>query len=226
MGPSAAARSTAARLSPDGGARTTAGAAPYLPERRSLRSLRAAVHDCRGCDLFEHATQAVFGEGAAKPELVLVGEQPGDVEDREGEPFVGPAGRLLDRAMEEAGLERDRVYLTNAVKHFRFAAKGKRRIHQSPARWQVAACQPWLLSELDVLRPQGVVVLGAVAGQSLMGSSFRVTAQRGRVLEAPEGLADWLVATVHPSSVLRSRTRREDFRALVADLAVAAAELR
>jgi DNA polymerase len=201
------------------------GAEPFLPEHRDLDNLESAVQGCRGCDLYRHATQAVFGQGGTSPRLVLVGEQPGSVEDREGEPFVGPAGRLLDRALQEAGIDRQRVYVTNAVKHFRFTTSGKRRLHESPSRWHVAACQPWLLSELDVLRPEGIVVLGAVAAQSLLGASFRVTAQRGQVLPAPRGLAEWIMATVHPSAVLRSRTRSTDFSALVGDLAVAASRL-
>jgi uracil-DNA glycosylase family protein len=218
-------RATSERLSPRTTREEYPGAEPFLPEHRDLASLSEAVHDCRGCDLYRHATQAVFGEGAPSPRLVLVGEQPGAVEDQEGEPFVGPAGRLLDRALTEAGIERDRVYLTNAVKHFRFTTAGKRRIHESPSRWQVAACQPWLLAELEALRPQGIVALGAVAAKALLGSGFRVTAQRGEMLAPPDGLADWLVATVHPSSVLRSRNRSQDFSALVADLRVAVGAL-
>jgi DNA polymerase len=201
------------------------GAEQYLPADRSLETLTAAVPSCRGCDLWQDATQAVFGEGPATAGLVLVGEQPGDVEDREGEPFVGPAGRLLDRALADAGLSREEVYVTNAVKHFRFTQRGKRRIHEGPSRWHVAACQPWLLAELDAIRPQGLVVLGATAGKALYGSGFRVTQARGRVMEGPAAFEGWAVATTHPSAVLRSRDRDTDYAALVADLEVAAGEL-
>ena len=201
------------------------GAEPFLPRTRSLDALAAAVPSCRGCDLWREATQAVFGDGPASARLVLVGEQPGDVEDRAGEPFGGPAGRLLDRALADAGLAREEVYLTNAVKHFRFTVRGKRRIHEGPARWQVAACQPWLLAELDAVRPDGLVVLGATAGKALYGSSFRVTQVRGQVLPGPEPFDGWAVATTHPSAVLRSRDRDADYAALVADLEVAVREL-
>jgi uracil-DNA glycosylase len=201
------------------------GAEPFLPASRSLDDLASAVPSCRGCDLWRDATQAVFGEGPQNAGLVLVGEQPGDVEDREGEPFVGPAGRLLDRALVDAGLSREEVYVTNAVKHFRFTQRGKRRIHEGPARWQVAACQPWLLAELDAVRPRGLVVLGATAGKALYGSAFRVTQSRGRVMAGPEPFEGWAVATTHPSAVLRSRERDTDYAALVADLEVAAGEL-
>jgi DNA polymerase len=201
------------------------GAEPFLPSTRTLGALAEAVPSCRGCDLWRDATQAVFGEGPSSAELVLVGEQPGDVEDREGEPFVGPAGRLLDRALADAGLARDRVYVTNAVKHFRFTQRGKRRIHEGPARWQVAACQPWLLAELDAVGPRGLVVLGATAGKALYGSGFRVTSARGRVMPGPEPFEGWAVATTHPSAVLRSRDRDTDYAALVADLEVAVGEL-
>ncbi len=202
------------------------GAEPFLPQRKTLSALSAAVHDCRGCDLYQHATQAVFGDGPADAPLMLVGEVPGDVEDREGEPFVGPAGKLLDRALAEAGLAREQVYATNAVKHFRFTIKGKRRIHESPARWQVAACQPWLLAEIDAVAPQGLVVLGATAGRALFGPSFRVGERRGSVRPGPEGVEAWTVATAHPSAVLRSHDRDADFSALVVDLRGAANELR
>lgn len=202
------------------------GAEEFLPPRRTIPALAKAVHDCRGCDLYRDATQAVFGLGARDARLLLVGEQPGDVEDREGEPFVGPAGRVLDRAMDEVGLSRDDVWVTNAVKHFRFTQRGKRRMHEKPSRWHVTACQPWLLAELDAVRPQGVVLLGATAGQALLGSGFRVGAARGRVLDPVEGRSEWLVATIHPSAVLRGRERREELYAgFVADLQVAVATL-
>jgi DNA polymerase len=202
------------------------GAEAYLPTRRSIASLAKAVHECRGCDLFENQTGAVFGAGRAHADLVLVGEQPGDVEEQRGKPFVGPAGRLLARALAEADIDRERVYLTNAVKHFRFSATmGKRRIHQSPQARHIVACRPWLESELSTIRPRGVVALGATAGQSLLGPSFRVGEARGSVLDSPSEDYAWLVATVHPSSVLRSRQRDEDYAAFVADLSVAARAL-
>jgi uracil-DNA glycosylase len=203
------------------------GAEHFLPERPSLARLRTAVQECRGCDLYRDATQAVFGDGATKPDIVLVGEQPGDVEDRQGEPFVGPAGRLLDKAMTTAGIDPDVAYRTNAVKHFRFKRTGgKRRIHAKPDRWQVEACRPWLLTELQVLRPAGVVVLGATAGQSLLGSSFRVGASRGRRLDPGDLPCDWVVATTHPSAVLRAEDRQDALDGLVRDLEVAAEALR
>lgn len=198
------------------------GAEQFLPSRSTLPRLRSAVQQCRGCDLYQDATQAVFGDGARRPRLVVVGEQPGDVEDRRGEPFVGPAGRLLDKALASVAIDPDTVYRTNAVKHFRFKTTGKRRIHTTPDRWQVAACKPWLLTELSLLRPPGVVVLGATAGQSLLGSSFRVGAMRGRLLEAPDIDCDWVVATTHPSAVLRAPDRDAAFDGLVDDLRVAA----
>jgi uracil-DNA glycosylase len=199
------------------------GAEAFLPSRPTLPRLRTAVQDCRGCDLYRDATQAVFGDGARKPRLVLVGEQPGDVEDRKGEPFVGPAGKLLDKALDEAGIDPDTVYRTNAVKHFRFRGSGgKRRIHAKPDSWQVTACKPWLLSELEVLRPPGVVALGATAGQSLLGSSFRVGKMRGKRLDAPDLACDWVVATTHPSAALRAENRDEVYDGIVADLRVAA----
>jgi len=155
------------------------GATPFVPEHRTQESLAEAVQGCRGCDLFENATQAVFGAGQSTSTLMLVGEQPGDVEDRAGQPFVGPAGRLLERALDGAGIDRTQVYVTNAVKHFRFRSdSGKRRIHQGPASWHVAACQPWVLAELDLVRPAGVVLLGSTAGKSFFGSTFRVGEQR------------------------------------------------
>lgn len=203
------------------------GAERFLPERPTLARMRSAVQDCRGCDLYRDATQAVFGAGPAKPALLVVGEQPGDIEDREGEPFVGPAGRLLDRALEAAGIDQESIYKTNAVKHFRFKGTGgKRRIHQTPARWQVAACQPWLLAELDLLHPPGVVTLGATAGRSLFGDGFRVGEMRGRRLDTPELSCEWALATAHPSAVLRAPDRDGAFDALVADLSVAATAIR
>ncbi|MFL6123344.1 UdgX family uracil-DNA binding protein [Actinophytocola sp.] len=200
-----------------------AGAEEYVPAGAGIEELAAAVHDCRGCDLYKDATQAVFGEGPANATVVIVGEVPGDQEDRQGHPFVGPAGKLLDRALVEAGIDRTKVYVTNAVKHFKFkqAERGKRRIHQKPGRTEVVACRPWLLAELDTLRPDLVVLLGATAAQSLLGTGFKVTQERGKVVELPERPAR-AVATVHPSSVLRSDDREAAYQGLVEDLKSAA----
>lgn len=202
------------------------GAEQWVPSGADLDDLGPAAQACRGCDLWQHATQAVVGSGPPDASTMLVGEQPGDREDLAGEPFVGPAGRLLDEALEAAGIEPASVYRTNAVKHFRFVDRGHKRIHKSPAGWQVAKCQPWLLAELDALRPSTVVLLGATAGRSVYGSSFRVGASRGTPLDWPDTIPgpapSLVVATAHPSSVLRSRQRDEDFSALVADLRVAA----
>jgi DNA polymerase len=202
-----------------------------VPERLSLRALQEAVQECRGCELYEDATQAVMGEGRVSADLVLVGEQPGDQEDRRGHPFVGPAGRLLDRALADAGIDPERVFTTNAVKHFRFqGTRGKQRIHKSPSSVHVTACGPWLLAELALVRPRGVVLLGATAGKAVHGPSFRVGAARG-VLQrwptdaAPRHAPGWTLATTHPSAVLRSRDRDADYAAFVADLRVAAAAL-
>jgi DNA polymerase len=200
------------------------GAEEYVPEGASIKELRAAVHDCRGCDLYQDATQAVFGEGPADATVLVVGEVPGDQEDRQGHPFVGPAGKLLDRALVEAGIDRTRVYLTNAVKHFKFTERGKRRIHKKPGRTEVVACRPWLLAELDTVKPELVVFLGATAAQSLLGTSFKVTQERGKVVALPDR-PERAVATVHPSSVLRSDDREAAYQALVADLATAASVL-
>ena len=200
------------------------GAAAWVPESPTLPSLRAAAQQCRGCELYADATQAVVGEGPEDASLVLIGEQPGDQEDSAGEPFVGPAGKLLDRALSDAGIDPASVFRTNAVKHFRFSGtRGKQRIHKGPGRVHVAACQPWLLAELDIVKPRGAVLLGATAGQAVFGASFRVGASRGRRLEWPADGAglhrpEWVVPTVHPSSVLRSRERDADLAAFVADL--------
>jgi uracil-DNA glycosylase len=201
------------------------GAAAWVPDRPSLPALRAAVDGCRGCELYADATQGVMGDGPADAAMMLVGEQPGDQEDRAGEPFVGPAGRLLDKALEAAGIDPASVFRTNAVKHFRFSGtRGKQRIHKGPSRVHVAACQPWLLAELDVVRPRGVVLLGSTAGQSVYGTGFRVGAARGHRSSWPETLGhrpEWVVPTIHPSAILRSRQRDSDFEAFVADLQVA-----
>jgi uracil-DNA glycosylase family protein len=206
---------------------TAPSAEPFLPDRLSLPALRAAAQGCRGCHLFAGATQAVFGEGTRTARLLLVGEQPGDREDLEGRPFVGPAGRELDAGLEAAGIDRKTVYVTNAVKHFKFEQRGKRRIHQKPNAAELAACRPWLDAELAVVRPDIVVCLGATAAQSLLGRGFRVTRQRGEPIEAAP-LADWIVATIHPSAILRApddATRRAEREAFARDLKVAAALL-
>ena len=195
-------------------------AAPYVPETDDLEQLRSAAPDCRGCPLWEPATQVVFGRGDAGARLLLVGEQPGDVEDQQGVPFVGPAGRLLVQALDEAGVDRTDVYVTNAVKHFKFTVRGKRRIHATPDTYEVAACKPWLVAELAVVRPELVVLLGATAAKALLGPSFRVTQSRGQLLEGPSG--ERVVATVHPSSVLRADDRDAAMAGLVADLRVIA----
>jgi DNA polymerase len=200
------------------------GAQRWVPDEPDLSSLREAAPDCRGCELWEPATQVVFSRGDPGAAVVMVGEQPGDVEDREGEPFVGPAGRLLRKAMEAAGLPEEEVYLTNAVKHFRFSERGKRRIHQKPDLAHLVACKPWLDAELAVVDPDLVVVLGATAARSVLGAGVRVTKQRGEVLIAETPLGERrFMPTVHPSSVLRARGDRDAaYRDLVADLKVAA----
>jgi len=204
----------------------TGTAAEYLPERLSLASLREAAAGCQACPLWRTGTQTVFGEGAARSELMLVGEQPGDREDREGHPFVGPAGRLLDEALEEAGIDRTRAYVTNVVKHFKWQARGKRRIHAKPAWSEIAACRPWLEAELTVVKPEVLVCLGATAAQALLGRSFRVTRERGKPVESD--LAPHVLATIHPSAILRAddETRELERVALVDDLKVVAALLR
>jgi uracil-DNA glycosylase len=195
----------------------------YLPEQRSLEGLREAVQSCRGCQLYAGATQAVFGKGASNATVMLVGEQPGDKEDLAGRPFVGPAGRLLDEALDAAGIDRARTYVTNAVKHFKWQARGKRRIHQKPTWSESVACRPWLEAEIEEIRPRVVVALGATAAQSLLGKEFRVTKQRGERIESP--IAEHVLATVHPSSILRQQdaeARDAEFSAFVDDLRVAA----
>ena len=194
-------------------------AADFLLERTTLRAMREAVQGCRGCDLYEDATQAVFGEGPEKARVVMVGEQPGDKEDLAGRPFVGPAGGLLDRGIEEAGLSRDDVYITNVVKHFSHVLRGKRRIHKKPNAEQIRACVPWLEAELARIGPDVLVLLGATAAQAILGRSFRVTQQRGEFVESP--LAPLVTATIHPSSILRADTeedRRVAFEGFVRDL--------
>ena len=178
-----------------------------------IERLARNAADCRACDLWRDATQTVFGEGPAGAKLMLVGEQPGDREDLAGRPFVGPAGRVLDEALAAAGIERDDVYVTNAVKHFKWKARGKRRIHDKPNRAQVDACRQWLDAELETIRPRVLVVLGATAAQALLGGTFRVTRERGRAI-AETGLADHVVATLHPSAIVRIRDRAEREQAL------------
>jgi DNA polymerase len=191
---------------------------------RSLSAVRTAAAGCRACDLYKNATQTVFGEGPRRAVVMMVGEQPGDQEDLNGHPFVGPAGRLLDRALEEAGIERRLVYLTNVVKHFKWEPRGKRRIHMKPNAAEVAACRPWLDAELGLVKPRVLVCLGAVAAQALLGRQFKVSVERGRFVESP--LAPRVLATVHPSSILRARdeaSRRDQMAAFVADLKTVAA---
>jgi DNA polymerase len=191
-------------------------AAEYLPERITLESLREAAKLCHGCDLWRNATQTVFGEGPEDAQLMFVGEQPGDQEDKAGQPFVGPAGRIFDQALEEVGIKRSRVYVTNAVKHFKWQPRGKRRIHQKPNAAELAACRPWLDAELAVVRPRVLVCLGATAAQALLGRSFRVTKQRGTPVDST--LAEVVIATIHPSAILRAEDRDAEYAGFVDDL--------
>jgi uracil-DNA glycosylase len=197
-------------------------ASPFLPQRHDLASLKRAAMDCRGCDLFRKAMQTVFGKGPAHAPIMFVGEQPGDQEDKAGEPFVGPAGKLLNACMKEAGIDRDAVYVTNAVKHFKWELRGKRRLHEKPSLREVSACRPWLESEIEAVHPQLIVCLGATAAQTLLGPQFRVTQSRGKVLT----LVGYppVLATAHPSSILRARTaeeREKQRQSLVDDLVAA-----
>src|SRR5438270_5581582 len=194
-------------------------AAPLVPERPTLTRLRTAAASCTGCDLYKRGTQTVFGEGLVKARAVLVGEQPGDQEDKAGRPFVGPAGKLLDKALEEAGIDRKLVYVTNVVKHFKWTAKGKRRLHEKPNSREIAACRPWLEAELAVLKPDVLVCLGATAAQALLGKSFKVTRMRGEILQ--HELVRAIMATVHPSSILRApdeEARHREMELFVRDL--------
>jgi uracil-DNA glycosylase len=197
-------------------------AVDFLPERLTLPALREAAAGCRGCHLWEMGTQTVFGEGAADAKAMFVGEQPGDQEDRAGKPFVGPAGRVFDEALAETGIERTSVYVTNAVKHFKWQARGKRRIHQKPNWTEMTACRPWLEAELEVVNPRVLVLLGATAAQTLLGREFRVTQHRGELLDSE--LAEAVTATVHPSSILRGEPEERDanFAAFVNDLKLVA----
>jgi uracil-DNA glycosylase len=208
-----------------------AGAAEFVPPGADLDTLRQAARSCRGCELYQGATQTVFSVGSPTAEVVFVGEQPGDQEDRQGIPFVGPAGKLLDRALEEVGIDRNKVYITNAVKHFRFTqdAPGKRRIHKTPDATHLTACRPWLLAELAICDPQVVVCLGATAAKAVIGPEFRVTRQRGTLIPGPGRLGEdaarhnpFLLGTVHPSAVLRADDREAAYAGFVADLRVVA----
>src|SRR3954471_5336734 len=194
-------------------------ATPFLPDRRSLKALREAAAGCRGCHLWRKATQTVFGEGATRARLMLVGEQPGDREDREGHPFVGPAGRELDRALEAVGIDRREAYVTNVVKHFKFEERGRRRIHATPKKFEVDACTPWLQEELRVVKPEALVVLGATAGKALFGSKFTIRDARGMPIES--ALAPFVTATIHPPPIRRApddEARQREREAFVADL--------
>jgi uracil-DNA glycosylase len=200
-------------------------AADFLPQRRTLPSLREAAQHCKGCDLWKRGTQTVFGEGRPGAEVMLVGEQPGNDEDLQGRPFVGPAGRILDKGLEAAGIDRDDVYVTNAVKHFKWEPRGKRRIHKKPNGMQIAACRPWFDEEVKAVRPKVIVCLGATAAQALLGPKFRVTQDRGRVIltgDLP------IIATVHPSSILRAtddESRHAEMARFIDDLRVVAAQI-
>lgn len=196
-------------------------ARPFLPDRLTLRRLREAAAGCRGCDLWQRGTQTVFGEGSAHARIVMVGEEPGDKEDLAGRPFVGPAGTVLNKALEQAGIDRDDVYVTNIVKHFKWEPRGKRRIHKKPSALEISACRPWLDAEIALIRPEVVVLLGATAAQGVLGRSFRVTHHRGQWLQSE--LAPYVLATVHPSAVLRApdeESRHEEMRKFVDDLKV------
>jgi DNA polymerase len=208
-------------------AKSPTTAAPFVPETTSVRVLNAAAHECRGCDLYKTATQVVFGAGPKGAQVMFVGEQPGDQEDRQGEPFVGPAGAMLDKALADAGIPRDAVYVTNAVKHFKWEPRGKRRIHKKPRVSEIKACRPWLEAELEAVKPAIVVCLGATAAQSVLGPQFRLMAHRGEVLSSP--LAAQVVATIHPSAVLRApdaEGRRAAYEMLVGDLKLVARVLK
>jgi len=191
----------------------------FFPERKSLKAFRDAAADCKACDLWKRGTQTVFGEGARRAEVLFVGEQPGNEEDLSGKPFVGPAGRLFDDALTEAGIDRKQTYVTNVVKHFKWEPRGKRRIHKKPNAREISACRPWLEAEIDLIKPKIIVCLGATAAQALLGPQFRVSRQRGQFIESD--LAPYILATVHPSSILRApdnETRHAEKRHFVDDL--------
>lgn len=203
------------------------GADAWVPNRLGAKAIAAGIEACQGCELYRDATHGVPGEGPRDADLMLVGEQPGDQEDRQARPFVGPAGRLLARALEEAGVDSGTVYRTNAVKHFRWdPGRAGKRIHKGPSRAHIGACGPWLAAEIELIHPRGVVLLGATAGSAVFGASFRLTRSRGQPLEWPQDFGatwhpQWALATTHPAAILRSRTRHEDLASLVADLAEA-----
>lgn len=202
-------------------------ATPFLPEHPTLAKLAKAVQDCQGCDLYRFATQAVFGEGPRDATIVMIGEEPGNDEDLKGHPFVGPAGKLLDRALADAGIDRAQVYVTNTIKHFKFEERGKRRLHKKPRAAEIEACRPWLNSELELIQPAIIVCLGATAAQALLGSAFRLTKHRGDFFE--HRLARYITATVHPSSILRapdSEQRHTQYQAFVEDLKQVREQLR
>jgi uracil-DNA glycosylase len=202
-------------------------AAEFLPKRHTLESLRAAARSCKGCDLYKNATQTVFGEGPKDASVMLVGEQPGDMEDRQGHPFVGPAGRLLDKALAEARIPRDEVYITNAVKHFKWIQRGKRRLHQKPLIRQVVACKPWLEAEIEVVHPKVIVCLGATAALSMVGRTVRITQERGKFFDTDSGAVVFI--TIHPSSIYRLRGKDEqekEFRRFVAEMKAVQRKLR
>ncbi len=197
----------------------TNDASEYIPEHATPRALREAVQNCRACDLYARASQAVFGEGPNSAEIVLIGEQPGDEEDRQGHPFVGPSGKLLDRALADAGIDRSLVYVTNAVKHFKFEERGKRRIHKKPSALEIRACRPWLEAEIDLIQPQIIVCLGASAAQSIFGATYRLTKERGQFVR--NSWAPHVTSTVHPSAILRApdeEQRHIEYEKFVADL--------
>lgn len=197
----------------------TRSAADFMPETQALPELREAAAHCQGCDLYKDATQTVFGEGSTRPHILFVGEQPGDIEDKQGHPFVGPAGKLLDRALKSAGLDRSECYFTNTVKHFKFEWRGKRRLHKTPRQIEINACLPWLKAEVNAVKPDLIVLLGATAAQAVFGKSFKITQQRGQLLE--HELAPKVIATVHPSSILRAvdeESREREMEHFVADL--------
>jgi DNA polymerase len=203
-----------------------ASAAEFLPEKLTLEALEEAASGCRGCPLYKDATQVVFGQGRSSARLMLVGEQPGDKEDKEGEPFVGPAGRVLDKALEEAGVDRSEAYVTNAVKHFKWRPRGNRRLHQTPRVGEIEACKPWLEAEVQAVEPEAVLAMGATAARSLFGTKVKVTKDRGKPLESP--LAPVAAVTIHPSAILRLRDhdeREAEFAGFVADLEGVAAAL-
>lgn len=199
--------------------KTETSAKEFFPPRKSLKAFRDAAADCQACDLWERGTQTVFGEGARRAEVVFVGEQPGNEEDLSGKPFVGPAGRLLDEALLEAGIDRTKTYVTNVVKHFKWEPRGKRRIHKKPNAGEITACRPWLEAEISLVKPKVIVCLGATAAQALLGPKFRVSKQRGQFIEST--LAPYIMATVHPSSILRApddETRHAEKRRFIDDL--------